>query len=173
MDLGSLNRRERLVLAGGVAFVLIFLVVQFGVLPLLDWRTQIRRQLERAETDLVDLRSLATEYEGLRRRQEVWRQRVSHRPTEFKLLTFINEKAGEAGVKIASMKPSTSKPKDSPYTISRVEVKLEEITLKQLTPLLHLLEASDMMVFIQRLSITKKGEENVVDVVMQVETYES
>lgn len=173
MELGSLNRRERWILAGGVAFVVVFLVVQFGVMPLLDWRRQARRQLTVAESDLGELRSLASEYEGLRRRQEVWRQRVSHRPPEFKLLTFINEKAGEAGVKIASMKPSTSKPKDSPYTISRVEVKLEEITLKQLAPLLHLLETSDMMVFIQRLSITKKGEESVVDVVMQVETYES
>ena len=71
------------------------------------------------------------------------------------------------------MKPSTSVQKDSPYKISQVEMKLQSLTLEQLTTYLHMIETSKNMVYIKRLSILKTGkQEGFIDAVIQVETVE-
>ena len=71
------------------------------------------------------------------------------------------------------MKPSTSAQKNSPYKISQVEMKLQGITLRQLTTYLHMVELSKNMVYIKKLSILKTGKpKGFVDAVLQVETTE-
>jgi general secretion pathway protein M len=81
--------------------------------------------------------------------------------------------AGEAGIRnnISSMKPSTRVQKDSRYKISRVEMKLDAITLKQLANYLHGVETSENMVDIRRISISKKDKkQGLLTAVLQVET---
>jgi len=72
------------------------------------------------------------------------------------------------------MKPSKSEQKDSQFKLSAVEMKIQGINMKQLTPYLYMVETSKNSVFVRRVSITKKGEgeEGFIDVVLQVETYE-
>jgi len=75
-------------------------------------------------------------------------------------------------MKIRCRKSKTAQ-KDSPYKISRVEMKLDEITLEQLVTYLHGVETSDNMVDVNKLSITKKDKKvQLISVVMQVETVE-
>ncbi len=72
------------------------------------------------------------------------------------------------------MKPSTSVKEDSGLKISRVELKLQEVTLKDLTAYLFKVETSKNMVIVKRLSITKIGKDTgLVSAVLQVETFES
>jgi len=87
----------------------------------------------------------------------------------------LDQLAGEAGIKdhIAYMKPSKSRPKNSPYNLSMVELKLQGISIKQLTPYLYMVETSKNMVFIRRISITKTGKEGMIDAILQVETFEA
>lgn len=69
------------------------------------------------------------------------------------------------------MRPSTSKPKDSPYEISQVEMKLQSITMEQLTTYLHKVETSKDIVFVKRLSVSKDSkQEGFINAVLQVET---
>jgi len=71
------------------------------------------------------------------------------------------------------MKPSTSVQKNSPFKISQVEMKLQGLTLQQLTSYLHMVETSKNMANIKRLSISKTGkQEGFIDAVLQVETAE-
>ncbi len=52
-------------------------------------------------------------------------------------------------------------------------MKLQGLSMKQLSPYLYKVETSKNSVFVRRLSITKKGkEEGFIDVILQVETYE-
>jgi len=52
-------------------------------------------------------------------------------------------------------------------------MKLQGLTLQQLTSYLHMVETSKNMVNIKRLSISKTGKiENLIDAVLQVETAE-
>jgi general secretion pathway protein M len=83
--------------------------------------------------------------------------------------------AGEAGVKdhVSYMKPTTKVQKNSPYKISRVDMKLDAITLEQLTTYLYGVETSKNMVDIKRISISKKDKkQGLLTAVLQVETVE-
>jgi len=72
------------------------------------------------------------------------------------------------------MKPSTSMQKNSPYKLSLVEMKLQAVTLNQLTTYLHMVETSPNMVRVKRLSILKKeNQKNGINVVLQMETLET
>ncbi len=71
------------------------------------------------------------------------------------------------------MRPTTTSQKDSPYRLSMVEMKLQEITMAQLLAYLHGIETSADMISIKRLSISK-GEQkaDLINTVFQVETLE-
>ena len=71
------------------------------------------------------------------------------------------------------MRPTTTSQKDSPYRLSMVEMKLQEITMSQLLAYLHGIETSMDMISIKRLSISK-GEQkaDLINTVFQVETLE-
>ena len=71
------------------------------------------------------------------------------------------------------MKPTKTVQKNSPYKISRVEMKLEAITLEQLTNYLYGVETSNNMVDIKKISISKKDKtQGLLTAVLQVETVE-
>ena len=75
---------------------------------------------------------------------------------------------------IAYMKPSTSVKEDSGLKISRVELKLQDVTMKDLTEYLFQVETSENMVIVRRLSVTKTGKDSgLVTAVLQVETFAS
>ena len=82
--------------------------------------------------------------------------------------------AGTGGIKsnIVYMKPSTSNLKNSSFTLSTVEIKLNALTMEQLTAFLYGIEDSANMVWIRRLSISKSDNNpNLLNSVLQVETF--
>jgi general secretion pathway protein M len=171
--LARLSPRERYSVYAMLACVGLFVLIQWVVFPLMERRDQLRRNIRIKETTLLDIQLLKVEYEELKASSALWKEKIGTRPPGFTLFSFMDELAGKAGVEIAYMKPSTSKPKNSPYTISKVELKLQGITIKQLPPFLHMVETSEYMVYIRRMSITKKEKEGTIDVVLQVETFEA
>ncbi len=69
------------------------------------------------------------------------------------------------------MKPSTSTD-NGPYSESSVEMKLENITLKQFVEYLHLVESPENLVSIKRISVKQsKGSPEYLTVLMQLMTY--
>jgi general secretion pathway protein M len=71
------------------------------------------------------------------------------------------------------MKPTKKVQKNSPYKLSRVEMKLDAITLEQLTNYLYRVETSKNMVDIRKISISKKDKkQGLLTAVLQVETVE-
>jgi hypothetical protein len=72
------------------------------------------------------------------------------------------------------MKPTTTEQPGSPYKISRVDMRLESVTLVQLTDYLHRVETSTGAISVRKMVITKKDDkENLLSAVLQVETLES
>ncbi len=174
MKLSSLNRRERYALAAGVFFVCVYLLIELIVSPFMEKREQLRRSLAAKSETLEKMQQLRSEYEELKGRTKVSEQYFTARSKNFTLFSFLDDLGGKAGLKdnIEYMKPSKSKPKDSPWTVSLVEMKLRGINMKQLTPYLHMVETSPNMVFIRRASFSKSGTEGFLDVILQVEAHE-
>jgi len=173
MTLKKLNQRERYALYSGAAFIALFILLQWGIFPFMNWKDRIHRGVILKEKDLVEILLLREDYDALKNTGELWKEKIRRRPQGFTLFSFMDQLAGKAGIEIASMKPATVKAKNSPYTISKVEVKLSGIGMKKLTPFLHMVESSENMVFIRRMSITRTGDDGSIEVVLQVETFEA
>jgi len=116
---------------------------------------------------------LQAEYRLLSRKTQLAKHRFANRKKDFRLFSFLERLAGEAGVKsnITNMKPSMAKSKDDAYTIAKVEMKLKGVPLRQMTAFLHKVETTGNMVTIRRLSLSRTGKRNpYIDAILQVET---
>jgi general secretion pathway protein M len=124
---------------------------------------------------LEQMQKLQSEYAALTQSEKTSKSRFRRRPKGFTLFSFLDRLAGESGIKdrISYMKPSKKAQKNSPYKISRVEMKLEAISLEQLTNYLYGIETSQNMVDITKISISKKDKkQGLLTAVLQVETVE-
>ena len=169
----SLSSREKYSILTACAIILIFIVNQSLIAPFISKRDRIANAIKVQETVLRDMLQLITEYDAIKIRTDVSKQRIENRQNNFTLFSFLDSLSGKAEIKnnIAYMKPSTSIRKDSNYKLSQVEIKLQAITLKQLTRYLHMIETSDNIVYIRRLSISKTGKDkDFINAVLQAET---
>ena len=119
---------------------------------------------------------LKSEYDTLNRQTDLSKINFNKRDRGFTLFSFLDRLSGQAGIKdhITYMKPTTTGGKNNAYKLSQVELKLKSVNLKQLTSYLYMIETSKNMIFIKRLSVTQSSKpEGFIDVILQVETYES
>jgi len=173
--LRKLTKRERVAIYGLSGVVCLFIVIRFIVFPSIDKRDRLKRVLQVKAESLEEMIALKAEYSALNQRANLSRMHLENRDKDFTLFSFLDRLTGVAGIKerVTYMKPSTSVQKDSPYKISQVEMKLQSLTLEQLTTYLHMIETSTNMVYVKRLSILKTGnQEGFIDAVLQVEAVE-
>jgi general secretion pathway protein M len=171
--LKKMNKRERYAIMLAVGVIGIFLIISFIVEPFLSKTDQLKKNLHDKAVTLEQIRQLQSEYGTLTQKAEISKALFSRRQKGFKLFSFLDRLAGEAGVKdyVSYMKPTTKVQRNSPYKISRVDMKLDAITLKQLTDYLYGVETSKNMVDIKRISISKKDKkQGLLTAVLQVET---
>jgi len=171
----KLNRREKIIVYAAAGFLGLFIIIQFGIFPLMEKRSRLMRGIEAKTIVLEQITALRAEYEAMRSQEDLALERYENRSPDFTLFAFMDQLAGEIRIKdhIEYMKPAKTEQKDSPYKISQVEMKLQGIALKQLATYLYRIEISDQLVAVKRMSITKKGKnEKSVDWVLQVETLE-
>lgn len=179
--IGKLNKRERIAVSAAVVAVLAFIVFQFVVIPYREKQDRMARALRSKTEALAEMKALKAEYDALTEKARMSKVKFARRDQGFTLFSFLDRLASETGVKdhITYMKPSKVDDKDTPYRISLVEMKLQDITMKQLTPYLHKVETSPNVIFIRRMSITRTERDDddaaaggLIDAVLQVETYE-
>ncbi len=171
----KLNKRERYAIMMAVGVVGIFLIVQFIIEPIFSKTEQKKKNLQTKSVMLEQMRQWQAEYDALTQKAHVSKSRFRNRQKGFTLYSFLNRLTGEAGIKdrLSYMKPSKKVQKNSPYKLSRVEMKLEAITLEQLTNYLYGVETSKNMVDIKKISISKKDKkQGLITAVLQVETVE-
>lgn len=172
----NLNQREKLLVGGAALFLSVFFISQFVVFPVFAKRDTLRELVSSKQNMLLDMKLLRSEYLDMKEKSESSQQGLLNRPANFTLFSFLDQLAGDTNLKdhIAYMKPSSTLKEDSGLKISRVELKLQEVTMKDLTAYLFKVETSDNMVMVKRLSITKTGKDSgLVSAVIQAETFES
>jgi general secretion pathway protein M len=171
----KLNKRERYAIMLGIGIAVIFIVVQFIVEPIINRTKQKNRMLQTKTMMLEQMRQWQAEYGTLTQKANVSKSRFRNRPKGFTLFSFMDRLAEKSGVKdrIIYMKPTKKIQRNSPYKLSRVEMKLEAVTLEQLTNYLYSVETSQNMVDIKKISISKKDKkQGLITAVLQVETVE-
>jgi len=172
----TVTKREKYAiwLTGGLIAAVI--VLQVVISPLVEKHRQLNRQLANQAQVLEEMHLLKTEYEKIKSTADAERGKMTRRNQGFTLFSFLDLLAGQVGLKdsIAYMKPSKLTVENSPYTMSVVETKLQNITMKQLTAYLYRIETSDNVVKVKGLSISKTAKQaGTIDAVLMVETLDT
>ncbi len=173
--LARLNHREKVAIGVGIGFAGIVMLVNFVIFPFVDTRERLERSLAVHTRNYEEIQQLRASYLDLQERGAQSKIRFERRRRGFTLFSFLEELAAQVGIKdrITSMKPTSSRLKDSPYTQSLVDMKLKGISMQQMTQFLYRIETSQNMIHIKRLSLSKKKEETgLLNVILQVETFE-
>lgn len=169
----QLAKREKYLIALAGFVITAALVITLLIIPFWEKREMLKNGIAAKGNSLQEMAVLRQEYLLLQQDSNTVALRLAGRPKNFTLFSFLEQAAGAAGVKenIKSMKPSASTVKGS-FKESLVEMKLERITLGQMTGYLKLIEVPEKLVSIKRISIqSNKKETQFLDVVLQVLTF--
>ena len=173
--LKNLNKREKYAVYAASGLIAFFILIQVIISPIINKRERMTRTLQAKTKILEEMRILQSEYGMIGEKARLSKKRFKARKKDFTLFSFLDRLADKSEIKnhITYMKPSTSAREKSGYKVSKVEMKLQGITLKQLTSYLHGVETSKNIVSIKRISIVKTGiKEAYVNAVLQIETVE-
>ena len=169
--MSRISRRDQIALTIGGACVLLFLLLRFGLFPLLDSRDRLKKGLATREKAVVEMRDLQNRYRELHGKANALQEQLAGRQAGFSLFAFLEQMAAQSEVKknIAYMKPSESTGDEGLFKEVLVEIKLQDVSLKQLVDFLKLIEAPDKIVALKRISVQEgKKEKGTLDVIMQV-----
>jgi general secretion pathway protein M len=171
----NLQRREKMAVTAAAIALAVFLVLEVIIFPVINRGDKLRREIKSKTRALGEMHDLKAEFTSLSRYSKDLDSSIKRRPRTFTLFSFIDKLAGTSGIKsnIAYMKPSSSNLKNSAYTLSTVEIKMNALTMEQLTTFLYGIENSANMVWIKRLSISRgEGNQSLLNSILQVETFE-
>lgn len=170
----KLAKREKYFVGIAVCSVAFFLLFQLLIFPFFEKRERLQSGVKAKEEALREIMRLSGEYQAYKGDSREIQRLLAKRKGGFTLFAFLEKAAGEAGVKenIDYMKPSASKG-TGPYKESMVEMKLEAITLNQLTQYLHRIESPEDLISIKRISIKQNNKEaGYLDAVLQALTFQ-
>jgi general secretion pathway protein M len=150
----SLSDREQWALKIGVLALLIFLVLEFLLFPLDNRVKRLETSVRTKEKDLTELSTIADKYKRLPQPSSMGRSGEA-----FNLFSALESQVAKSGLmeKIEYMRPGAMQ-LDNAREEKWVEVKVNRVTLKEMTSLLYNLESFGRGVFIKRLSARKDGD---------------
>jgi hypothetical protein len=170
----QLTKSQKKIVAVVLAFVAGALLLQFALVPWFEAQQRLAGAIAASEKALRDITVLGTEYGVLRQRSEEIRGIIAKRPPGFALFSYLERKAGEAGVKgnIRSINPLKATPTGA-YEEAAVEIKLDKLTMKQMTDFFYLVESPEEMIRVRKASIVKMKENpEYISALIQVFTYQ-
>ncbi len=171
----NLQRREKIIVAVAGTLLVILLLLELIIFPIVDRRAMLSKRIVQRTQALAEIKQLANDYRGLTSGTVSNEARLKNRTKSFTLFSFLDTLAGKSGIKqnIIYMKPSSSNLKGSPYSLSMVEMKINNLTMEQLVNFLHGVETSQDMIWVKRVSLAKGEKEGqLIDAVLQVETFQ-
>lgn len=168
----NLGLRERLFVIGAGAALLLALLFMLVIDPMLAHSARLDQQIAKAQRELQELRTLQREY----RRQKSILDDINaqlKRQKSFSIFSRLEELAGQTGIRnnLLYMKPAVSTPSDA-YEEEAVEIKLEGVTLEQLTTYLYQIENSPQFMKIKRLYIKPRVDSRqILSAIFRVSTF--
>jgi len=165
-----LSPRDRVALFIGGGALIFYIIIGFGLYPLLDSNKRLRNGIEKRQKAAIEMRAMQERVRRLSDRSSGLEQQLALRSKNFSLFSFLEQKATKNGVKknIAYMKPTQQK-SDEQFTHLQVEMKLQSIGLKQLVNYLEAIESPQNIVALKRVFIQENTKNTQrLDVTIQV-----
>jgi general secretion pathway protein M len=169
----QLNTREKLAVSAALLLVGILIVAEWGVLPVIRHRRSLDHAIRTSAFELEEIIGLQKTHAYLKQNAEGIRNRLALREKSFTLFSYLDHSAGSAGVKanIAYMKPSGSDIQSNEFKVFQVEMKLQSVSLHQLSAFLYGVETADSLVRVKKASVARTGQSaEGIDAILWVET---
>nr|WP_321465005.1 type II secretion system protein GspM [uncultured Desulfobulbus sp.] len=167
------GREKKMVSMAGIALV-IFVLVQFVVSPMIEQRSRLQKRLTSKEKALAEMHVLKQQYLQINRQSGSMADTLGKREEGFSLFAFLEQNADESALKehIAYMKPTESED-GGKLAQSRVEMKLQAVSLQQLLRFVEKSESPAHLVGVAKMTVQEntkdKGSLDATLVMVSVE----
>jgi general secretion pathway protein M len=155
----KLDPKQRNLAAGAAIFVLIALILEIAIFPFWDAKEKLTKAIKINQKKLSEITELAAEFTSQEAKTAAIKRTVSTRGADFTLFSYLEKKATQANVRgrIKYMNSSRGTQSAS-FEESLIDMKLEKITIKQLTDFLYFAESPADLVRIKKITINKMKE---------------
>ena len=156
----KLDKKQQNLATGAAIFVLIVLILQIAVFPFWDAKEKLAKAIKINQKKLNEISELSAEFTSLAAKTAEIKRAVSARGADFTLFSYLEKKATQANVReeIKYMNSSNRGPQSASFEESLIDMKLEKITIKQLTDFLYFAESPADLVRIKKITINKMKE---------------
>ena len=165
-----LTRSEKLLVVALLVFVVVWVLFAYAVEPAIERVETLTRVISDKKVELRKLRARSSEYVFLRDSLDNLRAKVASQQEGFELLPFLESLIRESGLtkKVATMKQHVLQLGPS-HCETIVEIKMENLTLRQLIEFLWEVESSKVLARIKNLYIKKnQTNTNLLDSVVEI-----
>jgi general secretion pathway protein M len=155
----KLDAKQRKIVAGAAIFVCIALILEIVVFPFAETREKLTKAIKVNQKKLAEINELSTEFALLEAKTAAIKRSVSMHGADFTLFSYLEKKATQANVRgrIKYMNSSRGT-QSSSFEESLVDMKLDKITIKQLTDFLYYAESPADLVRIKKITVNKMKE---------------
>lgn len=166
----KLDKKQRYMVAAAIVVVALALVLELIIFPIGEAMAKVKRYVATNEVKLAEMMQLDAEFARHRNMLASVNQVISARGTNFSLFSYLEKKAAEARVKGNIKQMSASRgTQTASFEEALVDLRLEKITIKQLTEFLYLVESPDELVKIKKITVNKmKDSPEYLSAQMQV-----
>ena len=171
----KLDEKQRYLVIGAGAIVLIALILQFAVFPFWDARTKLAKSIQTSQKKLNEMNLLDAEFTAQEAAIAGIRQAMAARGADFTLFSYLEKKATQARVRGRIKQMNSAKGVQSAsMEESLIDMKLEKITVKQLTDFLIQVESPADLVTIKKISVSKMKESpEYLDAQLQISSFQT
>jgi general secretion pathway protein M len=155
----KLDQKQRILVAAAGSLILLVLILQLAVVPFWKAKTKLTKSLKINQKKLEEINLLDAEFAAQEGTMAKIRNAMSARGADFTLFAYLERKAAQASVRGRIKQMNSSKGvKSISMEESVIDMKLEKITIKQLTDFLYYVESPADLVRIKKITVSKMKE---------------
>lgn len=157
--LAKLDTRQRYLVALCAAIVLVALVLELAVFPIWDARAKMKKSILHNSKKLEEMVKIDAAFAAQDAQISRIKNAIAARRADFTLFSYLEKKAIAAHVR-GSIKQMNSMPgvKSPSFDETLIDLRLQKITIKQLTDFLYQVETPAERIIIKRITVSKMKE---------------
>jgi general secretion pathway protein M len=155
----KLDSKQRKLVVGAAIFVLTALILELAISPFAEAKKKLEKAININQKKLTEINELSAEFALLEAKTAAIKRAVSTHGADFTLFSYLEKKATQAKVRgrIKYMNSSRGAQSAS-FEESLVDMKLDKITIKQLTDFFYYAESPADLVRIKKITVNKMKE---------------
>ena len=155
----KLDTKQRYLVSVCAAVVVVALVLTFAVFPMWETRAKMKKSILSQSKKLEEMVKIDADFAAQDAQISRIKNAIASRRADFTLFSYLEKKAVSANVKGSIKQMSSMQGVKSPsFEETLIDLKLEKITIKQLTEFLYQVESPSEMIKIKRITVNKMKE---------------